>query len=102
MGELHYGPGRTRVRIDDRTLAHLMVVTTSKLRRDEPFLLSWTNGNEVGNGRSALWIHRNCDLHYRFDGGRMPALDQSLLEHMSVAASSAGGLQLEDATLAPR
>ena len=80
MGTLYYGAARTPITIDDRLLAHLKVVATSKLRRNEPFLVSWDEPAENGSGRGSVFIHPTCDLIYRFDGSRAAELDQQLLE----------------------
>lgn len=97
MGTLFYGASRTPIRIDDRILAHLKLVTTSKLRRNEPFLISWQEPR--GGGRSSVWMHPACDLHYRFDGGKPAEIDQELIESMSVAANAARGIEIEGASL---
>jgi hypothetical protein len=99
MGTLFYGAARTPVRIDDRILAHLRLVATSKLRRNEPFLVSWHDAADIGGGRSTIWVHPGCDLHYKFDGGTTAAIDQDLIEHLSVAANSARGIEIDEATL---
>lgn len=99
MGTLYYGAQRTPVRIDDRTLVHLKLVATSKLRRNEPFLVSWHDVSDVGGGRSSVWIHPACDLHYKFDGGTTAAIDQDLVESLSIAANSARGIEIDEATL---
>lgn len=99
MGTLFYGASRTPIRIDDRILAHLKLVATSKLRRNEPFLMSWHDSSDVGGGRSSIWVHPTCDLHYKFDGGTPAAIDQELIEAMSVAANAARGIEIEEATL---
>lgn len=94
MGTLHYGASRTSLRMDDRALAHLQVVITTKLRRNEGFLIQWERPREAGAGRGAFWIHPNCDLTYDFDGGREPALDHEELERMMMAASATGGVHI--------
>ncbi len=99
MGTLFYGASRTPIRIDDRILAHLKLVVTSKLRRNEPFLVSWRDASDVGGGRSSIWLHPACDLHYKFDGGSPPAIDQDLIEQLSVAANAARGIEIDEATL---
>jgi hypothetical protein len=95
MGTLYYGSSRTPITIDDRILAHLRVVTGSKLRRSEPFMLSWNESADEGHGRSSVWIHPNLDLIYRFDGGHSPDLDSTLLDEMSNAALSPTGVQID-------
>jgi hypothetical protein len=100
MGTLFYGATRTPIRIDDRLLAHLRAVITAKMRRDEPFLISWTDSAEVGHGRSSVWVHPGCDLHYKFDGGTSPTLDAELLDRLNVESLQARGIELAEATLA--
>jgi hypothetical protein len=95
MGTLYYGAGRTPISIDDRLLAHLKVVATSKLRRNEPFLVSWDEPPENGSGRGSVFIHATCDLIYRFDGSRSAELDQELLESMATESMSNRGLVIQ-------
>lgn len=100
LGTLFYGAARTPIRIDDRILSHLKAVVTAKMRRGEGFLISWTDSAEVGHGRSSVWIHPTCDIHYKFDSGMASKLDPALLEAMNVTSIQAQGIELEDATLA--
>jgi hypothetical protein len=95
MGTLYYGAARTALSVDDRLLAHLKVVITSKMRRNESFLLSWDEPVEAGSGRGSVFVHPNCDLVYRFDGSRPPELDQQLLESLSAASMSNRGMIIE-------
>jgi len=95
MGTLYYGASRTPVKIDDRLLAHIKVLTGSKLRRNEPFLLSWTESADEGHGRTSIWMHPAVDLIYRFDGGRAPDLDPKLLDQLSADSLSATGIQID-------
>ncbi len=94
MGTLHYGASRTSIRIDDRALAHLQVVITTKLRRNEGFLIQWERPRERGSGRGGFWIHPNCDLTYEYEGGREPSLDHEELDRMMLAASGSGGVRI--------
>jgi hypothetical protein len=100
MGTLYYGAARTPILIDDLTLAHLKHVVTAKMRRGEGFLISWTDSAEVGHGRSSIWVHPGCDLHYKFDEATSPKLDPALLEGMNIESIQLHGVQLTDATLA--
>jgi hypothetical protein len=95
MGTLYYGAGRTPINVDDRLLAHLKVVATSKLRRNESFLVSWDEPPENGSGRGSVFIHPTCDLIYRFDGSRTAELDQDLLESMATESMSNRGLVIQ-------
>jgi hypothetical protein len=102
MGTLFYGGDRTPVRIDDRILAHLRAVVTAKMRRGEGFLLSWTDSITIGDGRSSVWVHAGCDLHYKFDGSQQAKLDPKLLEQLNVESIQARGIEIAEATLAHR
>jgi hypothetical protein len=95
MGTLYYGAARTPITVDDRLLAHLKIVATSKLRRNEPFLVSWDEPAENGSGRGSVFIHATCDLIYRFDGSRTAELDQELLETMATESMSNRGLVIQ-------
>jgi hypothetical protein len=94
MGTLFYGASRTALTVDDRVLAHLKVLTVSKLRRNESFLLSWTETGENGFGRGSVWIHPTTDMIYRFDGNRSPELDKEILDKMSIEAMSPTGVHI--------
>ncbi|BDI21711.1 hypothetical protein [Herbiconiux sp. L3-i23] len=94
MGTLYYGSARTPVRIDDRTLAHLRVLIVSKLRRSEPFLVSWAEPQAHGHGRSSLWIHVGVDMIFHFEGGRHPELDKSEEDRMAAEALTPLGVQI--------
>jgi hypothetical protein len=99
VGTLFYGAARTPIRVDDRILAHLKLVVTSKLRRNEPFLISWHDAADMGGGRSSIWLHSAVDLHYKFDGGNPAAIDQELIEQLSIEANAARGIQIDEASL---
>lgn len=94
MGTLHYGASRTSIRIDDRTLAHLQTVITTKLRRNEGLLLQWERPADAGSGRGALWVHPSTELIYEYEGGREPSLDPAELERMMADAAGSRGLKV--------
>ena len=100
MGTLYYGAAQAAIVVDDRTLAHLKTVATSKLRRNESFLVSWEEAVENGSGRGSIWLHPATDLLYRFEGSRAPELDPELLESMSMASMSGRGIVIEASLLA--
>jgi len=87
MGKILYGPHEYTVEVDDRALAHLKMVIVAKLRRHEPFLLSWENDVTVGSGRGSLWIHPAIPLRFQFVGSRRPALNR---DWMDLLLGSAG------------
>ena len=63
MGTLMYG-ANIEVTIDDRTLTHLQIVITGKLRRGECFFFSWHDSAAVGGGRSAIWLSRSTPIQF--------------------------------------
>ncbi|AJM76787.1 hypothetical protein [Rathayibacter toxicus] len=94
MGLLNYND-RT-FDFEDRILAHLQVVMAVKLKRCEPFFLSWALGRETGSGRQAIWIAASLPLHFEYFGGRPPSLNRAWIERLLCSASSASGLNLSD------
>lgn len=99
MGKLVYGNSDLKIVIDDRVLAHLQIVIVAKLRRNEAFLLNWTNEPAVGDGRSSVWLHQAIPLYFVFDSAETPPINRQWLETLTVAASSAGGLRLVEEPL---
>ncbi|MGH1548023.1 ATP-dependent DNA ligase [Leifsonia poae] len=90
MGHLIYG--NMRVEFEDRVLAHLQIVIVNKLRRSESFAVSWRDANEVGDGRSAIWVDPSIPLYFKFDGSRAPDIDREWLLRLADSADSSTGL----------
>ena len=90
MGSLTYG--HWTVEFDDRLLAHLQLVIVQRLRMQERFMLSWIDGVEVGSGRSAVWVHPEGDLCFRFAGSRAPRINEEWVRRLTESASSSRGL----------
>jgi len=90
MGHLRYGSPAQTFDIDDRTLAHVEIVTLAKLRRGEPFAL--TIPSPTG-GRSTLWVNASSALVFELDGESGP-IDRAWLESLIEAANGAAGLRL--------
>src|ERR1700712_5233552 len=90
MGSLTYDG--LVIQIDDRTLAHLQIVIVNKLRRGESFLMSWKDSPAVGDGRSGIWLDRTIPLHFKFEGGRVPSINQAWLNELTASADSSRGL----------
>ncbi|HEY0258379.1 MAG TPA: ATP-dependent DNA ligase [Lacisediminihabitans sp.] len=95
MGKLLYGPS-VEIIFDDRVLAHLQLAMGQKLRRHEGFFFSWKDETVVGDGRSTLWIETSIPLVFRYNGGRMPAINRDWLEVLVRSSNSPQGLQLTD------
>jgi hypothetical protein len=91
MGKLIY-ENQTKVDFDDRALAHLQAVITAKLRRGESFTLMWKDDVSIGDGRTAIWLHPQCSLQFKYYGGRAPTLNKAWLEALTYTANSATGL----------
>ena len=96
MGTLLYGLPPAEIEIEDRLLAHLKPVIVAKLRRAEPFLLSWSIATEDGSGRRSIWMHPSIPLQFAFVGSRRPLLNKAWLDQMMQAASSNEGLIIMD------
>jgi hypothetical protein len=96
VGRLLYGDGGLPFEIDDRTLAHLHVVLTNKLRRAEPFFLHVPapSGAPGSGGIRSLWIHPSLPLVLHFYGSRPPALNRVWIEQLMSGASGPNGLTL--------
>lgn len=95
MGTLLYGATTAPIAMDDRTLAHLKVVITTKLRRRESFTLTWQDGTDDEPGRSStLWLHPAIPLMFVFDDPAPADLDRRRIEQLAVAANSRSGIRL--------
>lgn len=95
MGTLTYA-GST-VEFDDRLLTHLQVVIVQKFRKGESFPMSWVDDAAAGQGRSAMWLTPTVPIFFRFDGSRVPTLDQAWIEVLARSAESPRGLVVTDA-----
>ncbi|MGD9607093.1 MAG: hypothetical protein AB7V10_06390 [Leucobacter sp.] len=91
MGFLNYG-GTQEYEFEDRTLAHLKVAITMKLRRQESFLMSWVNPPERGGGRVSIWLTPSIPLAFRFAGSRAPKLNTAWLTVMNDLSNTPRGL----------
>lgn len=90
MGSLQYDG--VIIQFEDRLLAHLQIVIVQKLRRGESFLMSWKDSNEVGDGRSAIWLHPVQPLYFKFFGSRAATINPQWLESLTDSANSSRGL----------
>lgn len=91
MGVLIYGHG-SEYEFDDRVLAHVKVVVSAKFRRQESFLLSWSNDRDAGSGRVSLWLSPSIPLQFRFYGSRLPQLNPNWIEALFDLAHTPRGL----------
>src|SRR6188768_165445 len=94
MGTIYYGGEATAIEIEDRALAHLKVVISTKLRRGESFTLSWRHPEDQPRGRSTVWLHPSIPLRFVFDEPDAPELSRGWLEELASSANSSGGIML--------
>ncbi len=80
------------INIDDRVLAHLQIVIVNKLRKEEGFLMSWKESVQAGSGRGSVWLDSTIPVTFKFEGGRVPEINQVWLEQLTKSANSAKGL----------
>lgn len=93
MGQILYG-GSQAVTIEDRALAHLQVVISTKLRRGESFTLSWHHTDDEPDGRSTIWLSPSIPLRFTFDQTEPIQLNKAWLEELAQSASSSSGIAL--------
>lgn len=91
MGFLVYA-GTQEYEFEDRALAHLKLAITLKLRRQESFLMSWTNPVEKGGGRLSIWLAPTIPLTFRFSGGRPPTVNEAWVNALVATAHTTRGL----------
>jgi hypothetical protein len=94
MGHLFYGTSTESIRIPDRLLSHIKVVTTTKLRRSESFTFSWSHVDGAP-GRSTLWIQPAIPLRFVFDSAEPETLNSAVLKDMADRAGSSAGLSVD-------
>jgi hypothetical protein len=94
LGVLHYD--RDQFEFDDRVLAHLQIVATTKLRRREAFTVTWNLPAERGSGRHSLWMDNGIPMHFAYHGSRPPAVNREWIDSLMTAAGRPGGLILNE------
>ncbi|CAN5133465.1 hypothetical protein BH11ACT4_BH11ACT4_07610 [soil metagenome] len=94
MGRLLYGSDA--IEFDDRVLAHIQVVAGGKLRRSEPFFVSWDVDDAAGGGRVSLWLSPWIPLRFEYTDANRPTLNPDWLNAMAVSAGSNQGLVLSE------
>lgn len=95
VGRLRYDGASGPIQIDDITLAHVKVVISTKLRRQESFMMSWRPVDGGQDGRISVWVHTTIPLQFRFDSPERPALDPHRIETMMRAINATGELILD-------
>jgi hypothetical protein len=95
MGNLFYGNESEPITIPDRVLAHLKVVISTKLRRQEAFTISWRHSDDEAPGRSTLWMHPAIPIRFTFESAEAEVLDPELLQRLANEAARSGGLTVD-------
>ncbi|MGP3535815.1 DUF7882 family protein [Microbacterium sp. RD1] len=95
MGHLYYGTASQPIEIPDRLLAHLKVVTATKLRRGESFTLTWRHPEDLPGGRSTLWLQPAIPLRFVFSSPEPELLNPAFLKDLANGANSSGGLTID-------
>jgi hypothetical protein len=90
-----------KVDVEDRALTHLQIVIVNKLRRGEPFTLTWKDDASLGNGRTTVWIHPGVSLVFKFYGSRQPEINIAWVEALAQTANGQSGLYLVPEPTAP-
>ena len=91
MGQLIYGTPSDSFEFDDRTLAHVEIVTLAKLRRNESFALVIPDSS---GGRTILWISPVSTLQFRI-GDTKQEVDRGWLDQLIEGANSPAGMRVE-------
>ncbi|MGA0566385.1 hypothetical protein ACO2Q7_03550 [Rathayibacter sp. KR2-224] len=77
---------------DDRTLAHLKIAITSKLRLQEGFLLSWRVPLDQGSGRVSIWLSPAIPIQFLFQQPEPRALNRKWLEALARYSHGSRGM----------
>jgi hypothetical protein len=94
LGKLLYGSSRLEIEFEDRVMAHLQLVISTKLRRREAFFFSWRDDPVIGDGRSSIWLDPAIPLHFRYASPERHQLNREWLEELTQSANQPAGLSL--------
>lgn len=95
MGTLHYGATGEPIEMPDRILAHLKVLVSTKLRRNESFSLSWDRLSDGAVERSSIWLHCSIQLRFQIDAEAAKQLDRTYLQQLADQANSSTGVVID-------
>lgn len=94
MGKLLYGAHAREIDVDDRMLSHLEIAILSKLRRQEPFALTWTGGQSTELGaRRTVWISSGIELEFVYATSESQQINRAWVELLASSADR-GNMQL--------
>lgn len=92
MGFIHFGG--SDYEFDDRTLAHVKVAITAKLRRQATFMVSWTRSPGEGSGRVALLLSPQAPLVFRFNSSTPHELNRAWVQALMRLAGTPTGMRI--------
>ena len=98
LGKLLYSSSRLEIGFDDRVLAHLQLVISTKLRRGEGFFFSWRDDPALGDGRSSIWLETSIPMYFRYSSSHRQQLNREWLEQLTQSANSPAGMVLSAET----
>lgn len=84
--------GGPKVELEDRTLTHVQLAITAKLRRGEPFAFTWREDASTGGGRTTVWIHAATSLIFKYLGSRSPVINRAWVDALAFTANSPSGM----------
>jgi len=96
MGTFVYGTTGQELAIDDRTLAHLRAVITTKLRRRESFIFTVPDADRA-NEAVTFWMDPSIPIMFRIaEGHADERLNRMWLLELTDAANRPAGLQITE------
>lgn len=78
--------------LDDRTLFHIQMAVSTKLRRGENFFLSWQLPVERGSGRHTVWVDNGVPFRIYYSGSRPITLNRDWVEALLETAARGSGM----------
>ena len=94
MGKFIYRMPSIEIEMDDRVLAHVKAVITSKLRRDESFSFTYEDPTGAELTHNSVWLDSSIPIQFEIAGKQDPPLNRDWLEDLSRTANSPAGLKV--------
>ena len=95
MGKLFYGNAIEPIHMPDLLLAHLQVLTATKLRRSESFTVTWKHPAGEPEGRSTIWLQPSIPLRFVLTSADKLPIDPALLRDLADQAASSAGVTVD-------
>ena len=97
MGSLEYNSSRPPIDVEDTLLAHLKIVISTKLRRQESLMMPRPPAKKSPAPLSAR-MHPAIPLVLEFDADPVPAIDPARVSHMMERLNARGELLIDEFT----